>query len=69
MNLTVKMQNFDLETNKRYLFQQMERKTDENCAQQSDLSQYNGEISLSHKSRKRIREAKKKARPGKHLFI
>ena len=26
---------------------------------------YNGEISLSHRSRKRIREAKKKARPGK----
>ena len=34
-------------------------------ANESNIRHYNGEISLSHKARKRIREAKKKARPGK----
>ena len=36
-----------------------------NMANESNIRHYNGETSLSHKARKRIREAKKKARPGK----
>ena len=36
-----------------------------NMANESNIRNYNGETSLSHKARKRIREAKKKARPGK----
>jgi len=34
-----------------------------NMANESNIRNYNGETSLSHKARKRIREAKKKARP------
>jgi len=34
-----------------------------NMANESNIRHYNGETSLSHKARKRIREAKKKARP------
>jgi len=34
-----------------------------NMANESNVRNYNGETSLSHKARKRIREAKKKARP------
>ena len=57
--------NISSARNIKHSFGRVEKTEEPNMANESNIRHYNGEISLSHKARKRIREAKKKARPGK----
>ena len=60
MNAIIPTKNDD------YVYNRVKNNIERNNRAEIDAGLSNGEVKLNHKSRKRIREAKKKARPGKY---